>query len=218
MATKSKDGLTAWEAIRLLSPEPGRDPLEFFPGDQLFAGAATWVDRAYDTRLRPEARLLDRLADRAWYAMGLRKPFEPNDQPEHIPAHLWDVLDLHLDANVASGGGLEYHGLRFYESEGIVKPPEPAEAERRQIDRRQRTRNVEAEALLENRINAVKAKAKNKWPDPQSRPGINQMARLLVEGQPKRKVEDFSQESIRKILAGTYKPAKVRSIPGLSSG
>ena len=218
MATKSKDGLTAWEAIRLLSSEPGRDPLEFSPDHQLFAGGVTYVDREYDTRFRPEARLLDRLVDRAWYAMGLRLTFEPNDQPEHIPAHLWDVLDLDPDANTASGGGLEYVRLRFYEGDGIIEPPELAEAERRQIDRRPRTRDVEADALLKNRIKTVIAKAKNRWPDPEKRPGLNQMARLLVEGQPKSKVEKFGEDAIRKILAGTYKPARNIGIPGLSSG
>ena len=80
--TKNKDGLTAWEAIRLLSPEPEHDPLKLFPG------GLAYYDMECDPRLRPEALLLDWLCDGAWYAMGLRKPVEPNDQPGHIPAHL----------------------------------------------------------------------------------------------------------------------------------
>lgn len=84
-------------------------------------------------------------------------------------------------------------------------------------ERQERTHDVEAEALLGNRIKAVIAKAKAEWPDPGSRPGANEMARRLVEGQPKSKVGGFGQEAIRKILAGTYKPAKDRGIPGLGS-
>ncbi len=84
-------------------------------------------------------------------------------------------------------------------------------------DKRPRNRNVGTEALFRNRIEGVLAKAKVRWPDPQKRHGVNQMARLLVAGQPESKVEGFGEEAIRKILAGTYKPAKDRSIPGLSS-
>ncbi len=202
---KSKDGLTAWEAKRLVFPR---------------------VLKAL-------------LADGSWYATGLRTPIDPNKHSEHIPAHLWDVLNINFEGNTASGGGLEYVRLWVYEGEyerrltaapsprtadplagkdGIVEPPEPAEAERRQLDRHPRKRNVEADALLENNIKTVLAKAKNRWPDPETCPGVNQMAKMLVEGEPNKKVGGYSEEAIRKILSGTYKPAKDRGIPGLGSG
>ena len=82
----------------------------------------------------------------------------------------------------------------------------------------QRTRDVGAEALLINNMETVIAKAKGKWPDLEERPGVNQMARLLVVGEPNKKVSGYSEEAIRKILSGTYKPAKDRGIPGLGSG
>ena len=110
--TKNKDGLTAWEAIRLWFPEPERDPLKPFPG------GLAYYDMECDPRLRPEVLwLVDWLSDEACYAMGLRTPVEPSKQPEHIPAHLWDILALDPDANTASGGGLEYVRVRFYEGE-----------------------------------------------------------------------------------------------------
>lgn len=96
--------------------------------------------------------------------------------------------------------------------------PELKQDERRPHDKQQRTHDVQAEALLKKRIEGVLAKARAKWPDPQKRFGVNQMARALVAGQPESKVEDYGQEAIRKILAGTYKPAKDRGISGLSSG
>ena len=84
-------------------------------------------------------------------------------------------------------------------------------------DKRPRTRDAETEALFRNRIEGVLAKVKAKWPDPQKRPGVNQMARLLVAEQPESKVKGFGEEAIRKILPGTYKPMKNSGIPGLSS-
>ena len=97
-------------------------------------------------------------------------------------------------------------------------PPEPAEAEHRPLDKHHHSRDVEADALLKNRIETVIAKAKTRWPDPETRPGVNQMALMLVDGQPKSKVQNYGQDAIRKILADTYKPAMRFSIPGLSSG
>ena len=84
-------------------------------------------------------------------------------------------------------------------------------------DKRPRNRNVETEVLFRNRIEGVFAKVKVRWPDPQKRPGVNQMARLLVAEQPESKVKGFGEEAIRKILPGTYKPMKNSGIPGLSS-
>ena len=161
--------------------------------------------------------LFEALQDGSWYATGLRTPIDPDKRPERIPAYLWDVLEIDYTDNDASGGGVNYVRLRFYKGDVNVEPLEPAEAERRQLDKHPRKHNVEADALLKNRIKSVIAKAKNTWPDPETRPGATQMAQELVDGQPKRKVEGFGQEAIRKILAGTYKPAKERGIPGLSS-
>ena len=128
--TKSKDGLTAWEAIRLFSPEPEIAQTDMIKSDlELWEGGTTWVDAEYDERLGERLRpvpgvlvLVNRLADGTWYAMGLRKPFEPNDPSEYIPAHLWDILDLDPDANTAFGGGLEYFLLLFHKGKYERRP------------------------------------------------------------------------------------------------
>ena len=93
----------------------------------------------------------------------------------------------------------------------------PDEGQSQPSQGQQRARNVEVEALLINNMNTVIAKAKAEWPDPEKRPAVNQMAGLLVAGEPNRKVGGYRKEAIRKILAGTYKPAKDRNIPGLGS-
>ena len=58
--------------------------------------------------------------------------------------------------------------------------------------------------LRENMIKKVLAKAKRKWPKGTPNPGIRQMARLLAS----EKTLGFGEESVRKILDGTYKPMK----------
>ena len=109
--TKSKHGLTASEAERLLSLIPGS------PG------------------------LLAVLADGSWYAKGLRTltprpgfsapgqqiPIDPNRHPEHLPAYLWDVLEIDSDDNTAWGGGLNYICLRFYEGDVNVDDSDTGE-------------------------------------------------------------------------------------------
>lgn len=156
------------------------------------------------------------------WATGRRVPVDPNRPPELLSTDMWRYLDLDIEGNQAAGGGLEYVDLRIYDAEPRADDATARDDQLQRAaeppDKRPRNRNVDTEALFKNHIEAVIAKAKTKWPYPQSRPGINQMARLLVDGQPKRKVKGFGQEAIRKILAGTYKPAKDRGIPGLSSG
>ena len=82
----NKRGLTAWEAIRLLSPEPETEaqPPMIKPAWDLWSGGTTWVDVEHDQMLfgflLQESRLLDRLADGTWHAMGFREPLDPNKQ------------------------------------------------------------------------------------------------------------------------------------------
>ena len=97
--TKNKHGLTASEAERLLSLIPGSPGL-------------------------PAA-----LKDGSWYATGLLKPLDPNEpldpnkQPERIPVHLWDILEIDFGDNIAwfddktAWDGGDYICLRFYEGE-----------------------------------------------------------------------------------------------------
>ncbi len=67
------------------------------------------------------------------------------------------------------------------------------------------------EAALTNRIKMVLAAARTTWPDPKKRPEIKPMAIKLAGD----KKLNFSWETIRKILSGTYEPMKRRDIPKL---
>ena len=132
----TKDGLTAWEALELLFPEPEPEPEAksetMIKSDlELWSGGTTWVDAEYDERLgfRPNLNVpsfLDLLQEGSWYGTGFRVPVDPTLPRERIKPDLWDILGIDPDNNTASGGGLEYSGLRFYEeSPRKRKPREP---------------------------------------------------------------------------------------------
>lgn len=127
MNADSKAGLTAREALEVLTPDPQDDPEQptMLKSDlELWSGGTSWVDAEYDERLGEALRpiipldprpLLEPLANGEWYAKGFRSPIEPSSHPEQIPAHLWAVLNLDFDRNAASAGGLEYKGLECFE-------------------------------------------------------------------------------------------------------
>ena len=72
--------------------------------------------RLYPNRLRRElmAKLPSfqgQLREGSWYATGFRVG---SDTRARIKPNPWDILDIDLDDNTASGGGLKYAGLRFF--------------------------------------------------------------------------------------------------------
>lgn len=77
-------------------------------------------------------------------------------------------------------------------------PPEPTR-------RKQRKKDAEADANLTNRILAVIAEARRKWPDSAKRPPASEMAEQLA-GMAKR--QDFKPETVRQIIRGSYRPMK----------
>ncbi len=119
-----KDGLTAWAAIRLLFPEPK-------PGEPGFDGGFyDYSDLGLADVLWPGYAILDfrtLLQESSWSAMGRRVPVDPPAGRERIQPDLWDFLDIDLDNNSASGGGLEYAGLLFFEAKPEAKKTIKAE-------------------------------------------------------------------------------------------
>ncbi len=93
----TKDGLTAWEVMRLLFPK------------RLRRGVMAEVP-SFQGQLR----------EGSWYATGYRvSSMKP--KPERISRDLWDILEIDLDSNTASSRVLEYEGLRFYEKKKVGK-------------------------------------------------------------------------------------------------
>jgi hypothetical protein len=107
---KHENGLTA------------RAALERFPGGISY----------YDGRLGREVcgqaeSLIDRLRDGSWRATGFLAPVSPQPRRENVPARCWEFLRLDIRTDTAAGGGLEYVGLRFHESEPAPRLTAPAE-------------------------------------------------------------------------------------------
>ncbi len=56
-------------------------------------------------------------------------PVSPDSRTERIPSNLWNVLRIDPDANQATGGGLTYSALEFYETK-----PEPKHTVRAEVE------------------------------------------------------------------------------------
>ncbi len=112
----TKDGLTAWQALRQLFPEPGPGEPGFFSDlyDHHDLEDVLWPGYAIT-----DFRTL--LRGGAWFARGRRVPVDPSAGRERIQPDLWDILDIDPDKNSASGGGLEYAGMRFFEKKKAGK-------------------------------------------------------------------------------------------------
>ncbi len=106
---KGDDGLTAWEAIQLLFPEP--EPLK--SDLELWSGGTTWVDTVW-WWTNAVSSFQDLLRKGSWYGKGCRVPVDPTPRHERLHPDLWDILEIHLDSNTASSRVFEYEGLRFF--------------------------------------------------------------------------------------------------------
>jgi hypothetical protein len=78
---------------------------------------------------------------------------------------------------------------------------------------RGRRQNAEQNAIMKLKIESVLAAAKRLWPEGKAPPGRNQAARLLAA---ERTVKEtgYSEQTIRKILNGTYPASRRLGIPG----
>ena len=101
--TADEDGLTAWEALAKLWGGKIPDEKEvtpfMMPGDDY---------KAYVAR-----RLFRALAKSFYRGTGYRAP--ATDRGD-IPRDYWSFLDIDPDASIASGAGVQFHGLRFFEN------------------------------------------------------------------------------------------------------
>ena len=123
----TKDGLTAWEVIWLLFPESeygsNQSALALWPG------GVAWIDDKYYNKNSGEIvwpgsvmlLFLDLLREGLWYATGRLVPVDPSKGRERLQPDLWNILGIDLDNNTASGGGLEYTGLQFFEKRKVGK-------------------------------------------------------------------------------------------------
>lgn len=110
-----------------------------------------------------------------------------------------DVCRKDLEKWINGAMSDSQHGPQ--EAAETSSPEAPGEEKKSQA---RRSRDVEADANLKNRIEMVLAKARNTWSKKSKRPGIKPMSIQLAD----EKNLNFGWETIRKILNGTYRPMK----------
>lgn len=134
----------------------------------------------------------------------------PSDQLDSKMYIVTDVDVCREDLEKWINGAMldSQHGSQ--EAAETSSPKAPGEEKKPQA---RRSRDVEADANLTNRIEMVLAKARRRWPDPKKRPEIDVMAKELERLYGKELGYKF--QTIRKILRGTYRSLVRLGIPGL---
>lgn len=103
-------GYETWQALKCL------------PTSFVFPGGLQFYDM--DSGVSNDVRELITLAVNGnWHATGRRKIGDGTSpsKPEVIPPESWEYLILDIDTGTASGGGIEFVGLRWHNS----PPPQP---------------------------------------------------------------------------------------------
>lgn len=111
-----------------------------------------------------------------------------------LSAELWNHLEVRGD------GTLEVPGappIRFYAMRVLLPATDVAVSGRR--------RDQQDDTLLKNKIESILAASKALWPDPCNQPTATLRARELVR---RKKVQGYGVVAVKKILEGTYRPAK----------
>ena len=169
--------------------------------------------------------LLRALADGSVLARGIRPP---DRKFVAIPKGVWssgqinwrastvvDFPDVYQSVQVDRLQAGERDELRTIPDPQPATPTPATIARENRQQRRKRRRSVEDDALLRNRIKSVLAVASRRWRDPQKRPELRQMARELARNQGAA-LGYKSEETLRQILRGSYKPMRRLGIRRLS--
>jgi hypothetical protein len=128
-----------------------------------------------------------------------------------IPPDAWNTLVV-IDEKGGIVRGPKSAAARLY---GVVVAPtqreemavvqQSSEADEAAGAEGRRRRNSHDDASSRLKVVTVVATARRLWPDKRARPPVTQMVTELVR---LRKAEGYSGDTLRKILSGTYAPAK----------
>ena len=139
---------------------------------------------------------------------GEGSPRIPYSDKIKIPADTWRaVRRTPTFIDIDWGRSIVFPKLRDGALYGVrVAPATPVDAvSPDRLNGRSRRRNVHDDALLKNRLETVIKNATQSWPNKQKRPAISTMVQELIR---QRKAQGYDGETLRKILSGTYEPAK----------
>jgi hypothetical protein len=125
-----------------------------------------------------------------------------------IPTALWGSLAPE-DIDWGHGNLFPKFPDQVIHSIQIVPAASPASAVHAgnldQADGRSKRRRVHDDALLKNKFETVIKNAAQRWPNRQKRPPVSAMVEELIR---LGKAQGYDGETLRKILSGTYQPAK----------
>ena len=150
---------------------------------------------------------LARLVSGEWLAWG--REDNPWGRWSTIPSDAWNTLVV-INEKGGVVRGPKSAAARLY---GVVVAPAQHQqmvvvqqsSETDEVVSGRRRRNVQENALRKNRVEAVLATAKTLWPDGGTRAPTTEMVKELTR---RKKAQGFAPDTLRKILSGTYEPAK----------
>ncbi len=120
------DGYRTWEVLKQLGigfNDGTFNAIHTFPGGLSYYDVETAYFDAYDpTDVRRVQPLIDRALSGDWHATGRRKVGDDKLplKREVIRSEFWEFLQVDVIADSASGGGIEFVGLRWH----LCPPPE----------------------------------------------------------------------------------------------
>ena len=150
--------------------------------------------------------------ERSWYCPDNRLyKFLTNLTPDRID---WEN-------STAQGGKLSFY-LRaeievFRAGVCLLWPaaPERTSPTPNSKDRKTRRSEPQTDTAIKSRIKGVLLASNKKWPTTEKLPPTAyQAAKLLVAGQPGNRLYEYSDVTVRKILAGTYSPMSKHGLTG----
>jgi hypothetical protein len=138
---------------------------------------------------------------------GEGSPGTPYSDKIKSPADTWLAVRRAPLIDIDWGRSIVFPKLRDGALYGVrVAPAAPVDAvSADRLNGRSRRRNVHDDASLKNKLETVIKNATQSWPNKQKRPPVTTMAEDLIW---RKKAEDYQGETLRKILSGTYEPAK----------
>ena len=191
--------------------EIGVIPALFSPVPSISSDDEDWHywEKLSQRRKEHSQKLRERLLSGEWTATGILEPVSASSTPVPIASHLWDVLEFDFEDCFARAGGLSYRAVRVFQhtprltgvpDQRALAPAPPAGAPKV----KSRSRDLGQEAEIKFRIQQIHAAAHRVCTEKGRAIEFEPLAEEI------KGTGNYKARTIRQILNGTYKPAKIR--------